>query len=110
MGKRALRGCWVGVVLAVVSMSGTASCMTAGVADSMMIPSMLMAGVMRIWVVSDFVAGVSQLASRSITAFLTTEYGKGLRRMSRRCEYHCSSWMSEMRIRCPLPRVRTLCV
>ncbi len=58
-------------------------------------------GALRSWVVSDFVAGVSRLARRSTSASLTTEYGKGLRRMSRRCEYHCSSWMSEMSMRCP---------
>jgi hypothetical protein len=84
--------------------------MMAGVSGSMMTHSLVTAGVMRSCVASDFVAGVSRLARRSITASLTTEYGKGFRRMSRSCEYHCSSRMSEMSIRWPLPRVRTLWV
>ena len=110
MGISAVRGLGVVSFLAGGSMVGTACCMMAGVSGSMTTPSLVTAGVMRSWVVSDLVAGVSRLARRSITASLTTEYGKGLRRMSRRCEYQCSSWMSEMSIRCPFPRVSTLWV
>jgi hypothetical protein len=98
MGKRAVRGLWFGAVLARGSMAGTACCMTAGVSGSMVTPSLVTAGVMRSWAVSDFVTGVSRLARRSMTTSLTTEYGKGLRRMLRRCEYHCSSRMSEMSV------------
>jgi hypothetical protein len=80
MGKRAVRGVWFGSVLAGGSMAGTACCMTAGVSGSMMTPSLVTAGVIRSWAVSDLLAGVSRLARKSMTASLTTEYGKGLRR------------------------------
>ena len=82
VGKRAVHGLWVGAGLAGGSTVGTACCMMAGVSGSMMTPSLVTAGLMRSCVVSDFVAGVSRLSRRSMTASLTTEYGKGFRRMS----------------------------
>ena len=64
MGKRAVRGLWEGAVYARETMDGTACCMMAG-----MISESVSAGFMRSWVASFWVAGVSRLARRSMTAW-----------------------------------------
>ena len=55
------------------SIAGAACCIMAGVSGSMSTPFLVTAGVTRSWVDSDLVAGVSRLASRSMTASVTTE-------------------------------------
>ena len=64
---------------------GTARLTTTGVNGDVELPSSSIVGVIRSCEVSSRAAGVSRLVRRSITALWTIEYGRELRRMSRRC-------------------------
>ena len=70
-------------------------------------PSLARMEVIKIWeLVWEMVARVHLFARRFIHASLMNVYGRGFGRISRRREYHCSSWRSEMRTRWPFPRTR----
>ena len=63
---------------------GKACWITAGVGGSIGVPASVSAGVLSSWVAPVRVTGVLRCASRSITASLTTDYGRRFRRISRR--------------------------